>query len=65
MDEKSTADERKKQFTTLFARFGKEVDWKLLPQNYAEMPDYEWMGFIQSIGMILMRRNAAEKNRKN
>ncbi len=65
MDDKSTADARKEQFTSLFSRFGMEVDWKLLPQKYAEMADYEWIGFIQSIGMILMRRNAAKKNRKN
>ncbi len=65
MDEKPIAEVRKEQFTSLFARFGKEVDWKLLPQKYPEMPDYEWMGFIQSIGMILMRQNTAEKKRKN
>jgi len=54
MDIKET---RKKQFTDLFALHGAEVDLKLLSENYYEISDYEWNGFLHSINLIIRMKN--------
>ncbi len=59
--EKATS--RRVQFQALFARYGKEPDWKFLSDTYADMADYEWKGLIHSIHLILARR--AEREIKN
>lgn len=59
--ESGKAEKRKGEFTALFERFGLEVDWKFLSENFSEVPEYEWSGFLQSIHSILARRAAAER----
>ncbi len=51
------------EFQELFARYGKEPDWKFLSDTFADMADHEWKGLIHSINLILARR--AERERKN
>ncbi|GEM_PF-1450596 len=50
---------RKRQFEELFKQHRMEPDWKFLSGNYAELPEYEWAGFLHSINAILARRAAA------
>lgn len=57
------AASRRMEFQELFARHGKEPDWKFLSDNFADMADHEWKGLIHSINLILARR--AERERKN
>ncbi|HSV98143.1 MAG TPA: hypothetical protein VLM75_14570 [Spirochaetota bacterium] len=52
---------RKMEFETLFARHGKEPDWKFLSHNFADMADHEWTGLLQSINLILSRRTGRER----
>ncbi len=59
------ATERKLQFESLFTRRNLEIDWKFLSANYADISEYEWMGFLNSINAILTRREAMEKKKNS
>ncbi len=50
------ADVRRDEYRKLFEWFGFDVDWGYLLESYAEMPEYEWNGFMRSMSMILERK---------
>lgn len=56
-------DTRKEEYIRLFRMYEMETDWNFLSENYKEMPEYEWQGFLQSINMVLARKLSA-RNKK-
>ena len=59
----SDKDIRREQFTALFSMHNLEVDWELLSDNYNDLPDYEWRGFLHSVNVILLTRVRAAKTK--
>lgn len=57
------ATSRRMEFQALFARHGKEPDWKFLSDTFTDMAEHEWRGLLHSIHLILARR--AEREKKN
>jgi len=52
---------RKKQFVDVFAHHDAEVDWKLLSENFVDIPEYEWRGLLHSIELILRLKSKTKK----